>query len=379
VRLAPLLFILSAFVARPLAAVPGLNPGATVLIIGGDNDPTTPTMIKNAINALTPGSPQCDICLARKNAPFDSGIAPALVRCGIPSLDPYCQIWDMRFVAGTGTEYCTITMGGAGTDEQLYTTHLTRGGSLFLLGENAGQAARMVNMIQLLNNYSNGGLITYPDQLSTNIDFTVFDPDPLSFKSTPNALAKRHTRWPGAVPLGQTGSGRPFDQINMTGDAGLTTDWVHAFGFLPQDLTTGSGRVFVELDWTSLTTAGDYGAYNSPANEAEITAWVQNTYTWMGNCAERFTVTKSASIVPPAYVCVGDSFNYYICAQNVGTASIGAKTMWDTLPACFSYLSSSPAPASVAGNYLVWNIPSIPIGGMSCVTLTVQAVGTSCP
>jgi hypothetical protein len=378
-RLSFILFVLLSCLGSPAHAVTGLTPGATILIIGGDNDPNTPTYIKNALNALTPAPALIDICLARKNVTFDVGIAPALARCGIANLDPYCQVWDVRFVAGATTEYCTLTLGGVGTDQYLYERHLQRGGSLFLLGENEGQVARNENMIQLLNNWNTGALIPYPVQLSTSVDFVSFIADPLNFKGTPNVLTRRHTKWPGAVPLGQTGSGRPFDVINYTSDGGVTTDWVHAFGFLPTDTNLGSGRVFVELDWTSVSDLGDYGAYNSPVNEAEITAWWQNVYTWMGNCPERFTLTKQASVLPPASVCIGDSFNYLLCTQNVGTSPLGAKSMWDTLPPCFSYVSAVPAPASVTGNFVVWNLGAVPVGASTCVTLTVHVDSNTCP
>ncbi len=377
---------LAALLLLPAAgrAVAGLSPGAAVLIIGGDNDLSTAVNIQTALNALVPPPSQVDICYARRSAPYDVGIQPALTRCGIASLNNYCQIWDVRmYGSGSGTvEYDTLTLGGAGTDQQLYETHLSRGGSLFLLGENETLVSRNQNLIQFLNNLSTGGLIPYPSQLSTNIDFTTFLADPLSFATTPNALTRRHTKWPGAVPLGSTGSGRPFNVINYTSDGGVTTDWVHAFGFLSQDLSLGSGRIFVELDWTSVTNAGDYTSYAVPslaANQASIQAWFQNAYTWLGNCPERFVFSKAASVAPPASVCLGDTFSYYLCVQNVGVGTVAAKTMWDTIPSCMSYVGASPAPASVTGNYVLWNLPSVAPGTTSCVTLTVRADSASCP
>lgn len=376
-------FFLFLAVFLPVAgrAIAGLNPPPKVLIIIGNCTPgsedsygnTMVTRVRSAMNALTPPPAQFDFV----TVPCTTGSAPGIYSSlGTKKLTDYCQVWDLRVIGGgsaLGTlDWTSFSLTGATSDKKLYEDFLRSGGSLYILADNNTLHDRNDNLISMLNSWSTGGSIPYPSQFGGgDFWFSTFSPLPLPFQGNPNTLASRYTKWPGYVLLGRTGSGRPVTtQDSGTGDGKGNpsgTILVSQFVFLPQDTKLGAGRILVDLDWTSFASAWS----TSPAS---MTAWVQNAYTWLGNCYYRFSIDKAASVVPPASVCIGDTFNYILCLHNTGANPLSPTTLIeDTLPTCVSAQSSTPAWSTKTGSYVNWLAGSVPVGAQFCVTLTVRA------
>lgn len=352
--------------------VPSLNPqGKILLIVGACSNSSGLTMvahIQETLKYVTP-SPVIDFivvpCVAAAN-----GIYTTL---GTKKLTDYCQVWDLRLEPGNppNANWDTITLTGANNDKALYDAFLLSGGSLYLVGENASVPNRNTNLITLLNGWSNNGSIPYPSTRANGFRFFTFPPLPVPFQGSPMTLPYRYTADPGYVKLGQTGSGRPV--LTQYVDATIGTI-VGAFAFLPQDLTLGAGRVFVDLDWTSWGSAWN----DSAADNDSMVAWAININHWMGNCYYRFNVTKAASVVPPSTVCIGQNFNYLLCVNNIGSNALAAGTILDdTFPGCLTYQSAVPAYNTKTGQYIAWLAGAVPAGSSYCVTVTVKA--TSLP
>ncbi|MBX0330267.1 DUF11 domain-containing protein, partial [Oscillochloris sp. ZM17-4] len=80
-------------------------------------------------------------------------------------------------------------------------------------------------------------------------------------------------------------------------------------------------------------------------------------------------VTKSG----PAQALVGGTFSYTLDYGNAGALAAAGVQLRDTLPAGLSYVSASPAPSSVSGQVLTWNLGSLIAGQVGAITLTVRA------
>ncbi len=353
--LLPLLF------ATGLRAAAGPNPAPRVLIIWGDLglNPKNRLVAELALNVPAPVVDTCEVTSAV------GSVNAALTTCGY-SLANYCQVWDLRFsnnAGGPGTvDIDTLTTSGANNDELLYTAFLAGGGSLYLLGDNADFHSRNDGLIQIMTDLSTAGAVSYPNKGGTCC--TVFPGDPFNWATTPNILTNTNATVPGSIPLTGLGSGRPLATFLFGG----STNSANQIAFLPGDLTTGAGRLFVSLDYNMLGSGWSAALGN---------AYFDNTYTWMGNCQIRYVVTKSASTAGP--VNQNGTFNYTICVANTGAVPLTALA-YDTLPTCLNYLSSTPAFNTQVGQFLTWNLGSIAIASSACVTLTVRAVSLPpCP
>lgn len=84
-------------------------------------------------------------------------------------------------------------------------------------------------------------------------------------------------------------------------------------------------------------------------------------------------VTKSG----PATVTAGANFAYTLSYGNNGQASAAGVQLVDTLPTGVSYVSSSPAPSSVSGQTLTWNLGSLAAGATGSITIQVQAAASN--
>ena len=351
---------LSAFAWAGFAqAAASLSPAPRVLILYNTftNTPRTRIMAELALASPAPVVDFCQVTAA------GGGIDAALTTCGY-SLSNYCQVWDIRFNNNSGgpgtTDVDTLTTSGANNDEQLYTAFLQSGGSLYLLGDNADFHSRNTGLIQILSDLSNNGPLLYPNKGGTCC--TVFPGDPLNWATTPNVLTNTNATVPGSIPLVNLGSGRPLATFLFGG----STNSANQFGFLPQDLNSNAGRVFVSLDY-NMVGSGWSAALGNP--------YIDNTYTWLGNCQIRYSLTKTASVSMGSPISLGASFNYFICVSNSGAVPL-SYTAWDTIPPCLSFVSANPAPTGGAGNYRTWTL-NVPLATQSCITVTVQASSLS--
>jgi len=84
------------------------------------------------------------------------------------------------------------------------------------------------------------------------------------------------------------------------------------------------------------------------------------------------TITKTG----PATVTAGDPLAYTLSYRNTGSAPAASVQIVDTLPAGVTFISASPAPTSVAGQVLTWNMGTIAAGGSGSITLNVQTSAT---
>jgi len=78
----------------------------------------------------------------------------------------------------------------------------------------------------------------------------------------------------------------------------------------------------------------------------------------------------------PAQMVAGDVGTYTITVSNIGTATAADVVLTDMLPDSVSYVSASPAPTSVSGHALTFDLGDIGAGASTSITVDVQANAT---
>ena len=87
----------------------------------------------------------------------------------------------------------------------------------------------------------------------------------------------------------------------------------------------------------------------------------------------QITKTANATIVNP-----GDPITYTVQVKNIGTDVAHNAVMTDTLPAGFSFVTTSPVAASIVGQTGTWNLGEMIVGDTRTITYTVNvAPGTT--
>lgn len=87
----------------------------------------------------------------------------------------------------------------------------------------------------------------------------------------------------------------------------------------------------------------------------------------------QITKTSSATIVNP-----GDPISYTVKVKNIGTDTAVNAVATDTLPAGFSFVSTSPVANSIVGQTATWNLGNMIVGQEVTLTYTVNvAPGTT--
>ncbi len=87
------------------------------------------------------------------------------------------------------------------------------------------------------------------------------------------------------------------------------------------------------------------------------------------------SVTLSGSGQPA----VGEKFDYFIDYANLGGVPVAGARLTETLPAQVTFLLAEPAPSSINGRTLVWNLPALqPLqwGGRITVRTLIDSAGT---
>jgi uncharacterized repeat protein (TIGR01451 family) len=360
-RLAALLALMH-LGAMPLAAANvAPTPGDRILIIYVNSSFGTAmlTNVQAALNAI-PLAQRPTVDLLAIPVGDTNGFYDNLVGAGY-SLTDYCQVWDMRFDdAGAGTSACgalradTFWTGGANNDGQLLLNFMAQGGRVYVQGENEGYCHRNQGVTQFLNDAVTTGTVGYPSVAVGVKNWTTIDNTaPDNFASNYAALASVGTDYPGQVPLGQIAGGKA---LVRDGSFALAVLWDSA------QLAPGNGRLMVGYD-ANLLRDGLTG----------YAAYVQNTYVTLSTCYN-FVITKAVS---PAVVCAGDPVTFTLCYQNTGTRAIPSAQVWDTLPACTTYSSATPAPSGNNGSVYYWNLGNLAPGPQQCISLVAQT--QACP
>ena len=369
-----------------LSGAASLSPQPKILVILADDSQVSGALtdlsaLHAAFDSLSP--PQLfDVVVVKSATEPAGGIQPALNRgialsntvttasmsfTGVPvNLADYCQVWDMRFRTGCSSLTCSGTI--TPSDMALYQGFLATGGRMFLNGENAGYEGRNNGLTQFLTSIGTGAPFLNPgSETGTNI-WNIFPPDPYNFSTLLNNLPGLGNTPQPTVPgwydvcgtCSGWGSSHPLAERN---NAGAIEAFM--FGFTPAELAGGVGRVAVAFDWNGFILF----------QQVENTPTYQNIYTWLGNCTIRYEVTKTSSL---ANVVVGQPYSYTLCVENTGSMPLN-QLIYDTLPACISFVSSTPAPAGSSGQYYWWNPGPIALSATVCVTVNVQAASLACP
>jgi uncharacterized repeat protein (TIGR01451 family) len=87
------------------------------------------------------------------------------------------------------------------------------------------------------------------------------------------------------------------------------------------------------------------------------------------------SVTKTG----PATAAAGATFDYTLSYRNVGSSSATNVVVEDVLPSGLTFVSATPAPSSVSGQTLRWNLGTLNAGATGSIQLRVRAASTFSP
>ncbi len=381
-----LFFLCVCALSTRLSGAASLSPLPKILVILADDNQASGALtalaaMHLALDSLVPPQP-FDVVVVKNATEPAGGITPALNRgiansntvtvatmtfTGVPiTIAEYCQVWDLRFETGCSALTCSATIPAG--DQIMYANFLRGGGSLFLNGENQGFEGRNNGLTQFLTTIGTGAAFTNPGSVGGTTIWNIFPADPLGFSTILNNLPGLGNTPQPTVPgwydicgtCSGWGSSHPIAAVL---NGGVTQAFM--FAMLPNELIGGAGRVMVDFDFNGFWLFQQ--VLNAPV--------YQNIYTWLGNCQVRYNVSKVANV---ANITVGNTFNYTLCLQNTGAATLN-QVIYDTLPPCVAFVSSVPAPTGNTGNYYWWNPGAIVTGTGTCVTITVQAASLACP
>ena len=294
-------------------------------------------------------------------APGDNdGINDDLIANGI-TLTDYCQVWDLRFndanqgigFMNSGVWYDdSITSGTPTSDLEMFRDFMLNGGHLYLQAEHQNFYGRNESVLQFIADVA--GAVSYPGLISAAYTWNTFAAVPELFSTDYNTLTQMDTNFTGTILLSGVGNGRP-----------ITTDGTNSLdlAFLSTDLVIGSGRLFINFD-TNAFDPGD--TYYTVSQEGE---YIQNVYDFLADCY-MYTITKT---INPSEMCTGDQAVYEICYENTGDTALANVDLWDSIPTCFSIVSTSDPVDGQIGNLIWWSFSNIAVGASACIQVTVQA------
>ena len=79
----------------------------------------------------------------------------------------------------------------------------------------------------------------------------------------------------------------------------------------------------------------------------------------------------------PVDMIAGDPASYTVTVSNAGTSAAKNVVLTDTLPAQVSFVSATPAPTSVSGSVVTWNLGDLAAGGSVVITINVTVDATA--
>lgn len=374
-----LFFAVLAALASPLGATSTApTPGDSILLIYNSGD-VYDTSIKDNIKAalLTVGAPwggTPSITELAVPAASSNGIADDIAGADkIGYLMGFCQVWDLRFISShnsasySGTiQGDSITSGCPTCDQELFLEFLRRGGHLFMQGDHAEYFARNESLVSFIQT-ATGSTLSYPSITVSPVYWTTHDntaPDLFSTNYDGVAIGQIGSYYPGYIPSGGWAGGKALTRDGSNN--ALTLLWDSA------QLSSGNGKMVAMFDTNTFSN----DIINIPGTN-NWQAYVRHLYTTLSTCYN-FTATKSVTNAGP--LCIGEPTAFILCTQNTGTRALPVQSLWDTVPTCFAFSSSNPAPSTSAGNYYTWAVPALTNGQTFCVTVNVTvANGGPCP
>ncbi len=81
----------------------------------------------------------------------------------------------------------------------------------------------------------------------------------------------------------------------------------------------------------------------------------------------------------PATVVAGSSLTYTLSYRNDGPAAAATVQLVDTLPAGVTFVSATPAPSSISGQTLTWNLGTLAVGQQGTITINTTVSTTAPP
>jgi uncharacterized repeat protein (TIGR01451 family) len=147
-----------------------------------------------------------------------------------------------------------------------------------------------------------------------------------------------------------------------------------------QTLTWNLGNVAAGATGTiTINTTVTSSAANSVTNNVTISTTTTEITT--SNNTSTFTSTVPrpnvyTSKTGPTTATVGSSFSYSVSYGNNGNSVAAGVVLVDTLPAGVSFVSASPAPTSVSGQTLTWNLGNVAAGATGTISINVQSSAT---
>ena len=131
--------------------------------------------------------------------------------------------------------------------------------------------------------------------------------------------------------------------------------------------------------------AGGNDALDSDADAR--TAWRTPPFTVIADTVDRtfdlgllLGANVWAGKSGPATAITGDQIDYTLSYGNSGAATASGVALVDTLPSGLSYVSANPAPSSISGQTLTWNLGGLPPGGAAAagsIAVRVQVDATA--
>lgn len=354
------------------------TPGDNILLIFNSGDTYATTIkdnIKSALLSVTgPWGGTPTITELAIPAASNNGIADDIPQSDkIGYLMGFCQVWDLRFLAShnsaaySGTiQGDSITSGCPTCDQELFLEFLRQGGHLYLQGDHAEYYARNETLISFVQS-ATGMALTYPGITTSAVYWTIHDnslPDNFNTNYDGFAIGQLGSYYPGFIPSGGWAGGKALTKDGSNN--ALTLLWDSA------QLTAGNGKMIAMFD--SNPFSGDL--VNIPGTN-NWQAYVRHLYTTLSTCYN-FSASKSVTDAGP--LCIGETTAFVLCTQNTGTRALPVQSLWDSIPTCFSYSSSNPAPSGNVGRFYTWAVPSLSAGQQYCVTVNVTvANGGPCP
>jgi uncharacterized repeat protein (TIGR01451 family) len=129
----------------------------------------------------------------------------------------------------------------------------------------------------------------------------------------------------------------------------------------------------------SINTTVTSSAANSVVNNVVISTTTTETNT--GNNTSSFTSTVPrpnvyTSKTGPTTATVGSSFSYTVSYGNNGNSVASNVVIVDNLPVGLTFVSATPAPTTVNGQTITWNLGNVAAGATGTISINVQSSAT---
>ena len=121
-------------------------------------------------------------------------------------------------------------------------------------------------------------------------------------------------------------------------------------------------------------------ANGSYTNQAQISTTTPNDTPGDNTSTSTVNVLRPNVAIQktgPAAVTAGGSIAYTLSYQSNGSASADNVGVVDTLPAGLTFVSASPAPSSVAGQTLTWNLGTLGASVSGAITVNAQVAAAT--